>query len=63
VTMEDIHTIPGWYWAEEGYETDGSTGPFMTFDAALRHAKLYEAEDAFVFYLSAIDLARGHKLG
>lgn len=54
--MRDLHNIPGWYWVEEGYEAEGSCGPFMTKKAALRHAVLNEAEDPYVVYLSDIEL-------
>jgi len=50
------HTIPGWYWIEEGYEGDGSCGPFTTQEAALRHAQSNEAEEPYTVYLSAHDL-------
>ena len=42
---------------EEGYEADGACGPFMTKEAAERHAALSEAEDHYVVYLSDIDLS------
>jgi len=52
----DRHTILGWYWMEEGYENDGSCGPFTTQEAALRHARCNEAEEPYAVYLSEQDL-------